>query len=627
MIGFSFAWYSYTSNGTKRQVITASNLLVELEEDEALVIENALPMYDEVGKIQQDYFSFRLINRSDYDVDYVLHLADITEEGKEKLNYEDVKYYLTKKDTEYYQKRLSERTDDIIDEGRIKGKETIPYTLRFWIRDGVIKNEEIAGKTLKFKLIIDATNDTRERYQITYDTGLEGVTIDSDIKIEGEDFTLPNTKLEKEEYIFLGWSTTPNSDKAEYAPGAVYRENAITHFYAVWVKATYIIHYDANTGSNPPADQTKKYGEEMQLTNAIPEKPGHSFKGWSTSPSGGVEYQAGDTITKDENLNLYAIWQVDTYTITYNANGGSGAPTSQTKTYDIDITLSTTVPTRTNYIFLGWSEDKNATTATYKAGATYKKEGNTTLYAIWKLNAYTVTYNYAYNGGTSATKTQQQVVVGNAIDLTPTAAKSGYTFIGWNTSATATTGLSSLKMGNSAVTLYAIYRKTITVTYRDGQGTTSSSVYAYNKATSASIKLATPRSYTDNCVGPQWSALGWSTGTTASSSINYSSGQTITISSNLKLYGQYKKDIHIAYSGNGGSCTRSQSSSYTVYHNGNGATTTANMHLDVDFTCSRSGKTWNRSMACEGSSLKIRDYIDYYVGERSCSLICEAEWQ
>lgn len=75
-----------------------------------------------------------------------------------------------------------------------------------------------------------------------------------------------------------------------------------------------------------------------------------------------------------------------TYTISYNANGGTGAPGNQTKTYGTNITLSSTVPTRDNYNFLGWATSSTATTATYQPGATFSTNANTTLYAVWTLS-------------------------------------------------------------------------------------------------------------------------------------------------------------------------------------------------------------------------------------------------
>ncbi len=79
------------------------------------------------------------------------------------------------------------------------------------------------------------------------------------------------------------------------------------------------------------------------------------------------------------------------YTITYNANGGSGAPDSQTKSYGYDITLSSTIPTRPEYDFLGWSTSSTATTATYTAGSKFSSNANTTLYAIWRLSYSNIT--------------------------------------------------------------------------------------------------------------------------------------------------------------------------------------------------------------------------------------------
>ena len=73
-----------------------------------------------------------------------------------------------------------------------------------------------------------------------------------------------------------------------------------------------------------------------------------------------------------------------TYTVSYNANGGTGAPASQTKTYGVDLTLSSTVPTRAAYAFKGWAKSSTGAVA-YQAGGTYKENAAVTLYAVWEL--------------------------------------------------------------------------------------------------------------------------------------------------------------------------------------------------------------------------------------------------
>lgn len=71
------------------------------------------------------------------------------------------------------------------------------------------------------------------------------------------------------------------------------------------------------------------------------------------------------------------------YTISYNANGGSSVPSAQTKDGGIDLTLSSTVPTRTGFAFTGWNTQADGNGTTYASGATFTGNANTTLYAQW----------------------------------------------------------------------------------------------------------------------------------------------------------------------------------------------------------------------------------------------------
>lgn len=79
------------------------------------------------------------------------------------------------------------------------------------------------------------------------------------------------------------------------------------------------------------------------------------------------------------------------FTVSYNANGGSGAPSAQDKRYDITLTLSSTVPTRTGYTFTGWNTAADGTGTAYAAGATYSANADVTLYAQW-TPTYTATF-------------------------------------------------------------------------------------------------------------------------------------------------------------------------------------------------------------------------------------------
>ena len=73
------------------------------------------------------------------------------------------------------------------------------------------------------------------------------------------------------------------------------------------------------------------------------------------------------------------------YIVSYDANGGSGAPTSQNKSHNVSLTLSRTQPTRTGHDFMGWATKKAATNPEYHPGGAYHGNGNITLCAVWKV--------------------------------------------------------------------------------------------------------------------------------------------------------------------------------------------------------------------------------------------------
>ena len=203
-----------------------------------------------------------------------------------------------------------------------------------------------------------------------------------------------------------------------------------------------------------------------------PIRNGYEFLGWSkssnaTSPTYGIVSSFYAPVNKTSTL--YAVWAAQTYTISYNANGGSGAPSSQTKTHGVTLTLSSTKPTRVGYEFLGWATSPTATSATYSAGGSYTNNGTATLYAVWKAKEYSVLYNG--NGGTHSITgsetwedTTNKFTFGKEynISLETLGDKDfkypGYNLLGWNTSGTATEPLTTLKIEkDEQPQLYAIW--------------------------------------------------------------------------------------------------------------------------------------------------------------------------
>ena len=130
-------------------------------------------------------------------------------------------------------------------------------------------------------------------------------------------------------------------------------------------------------------------------------KTGHTFSKWAAGSTSGTQYAAGATFTPTNtawtsasSYTMYAIWAANTYTVSFDANGGSGGQSANvTATYDNAMpSISTTAPTRTGYTFMGWYDNQTYTSGTQyytAAGAsarTWNKTANTTLYAGWKAN-------------------------------------------------------------------------------------------------------------------------------------------------------------------------------------------------------------------------------------------------
>lgn len=133
--------------------------------------------------------------------------------------------------------------------------------------------------------------------------------------------------------------------------------------------------------------------------------------------------------------------KLNTYTVSYNANGGSGAPSSQTKIQDVALTLSSSKPTRSGYTFLGWATSSSATSAKYSAGGSYTSNAGVTLYAVWKSNACTHSYSStatkAATCSTAGTRTYTCTKCGNSYTES-IAATGNHVYGSWSTTKAAT---------------------------------------------------------------------------------------------------------------------------------------------------------------------------------------------
>ena len=301
------------------------------------------------------------------------------------------------------------------------------------------------------------------------DTSVKGIPA-SQKKIANVNIKLSSDVPTRKGYTFLGWNTKADGKGTAYAAGAIYKNDqngGTVTLYAQWTPWKHVLHYNKNvptsstsqTVSNMPVDQTKTFGQLMTISNLVPTRKGYTFAGWYTQSNGtGTKYNPGSNYAADQNggtVNLYAKWTPWTYNIKYDQNVKSTSssktvtdmPAAQTKTQEIDVTLSSMTPKRNGYIFAGWSTLANGSVE-YKPGSRFTKDldsngASITLYAVWTPWKHTIHYNSniptnAPTGTTTVsnmpgdqTKTFDEKLMISSNKPT----RKGYNFAGWSTSA------------------------------------------------------------------------------------------------------------------------------------------------------------------------------------------------
>lgn len=311
---------------------------------------------------------------------------------------------------------------------------------------------------------------------------------------------------------------------------------------------------------------------EMPALSVIGSRTGYTLSGYSQNASATTaDLAPGDTLwwtatgNWSHTFTVYCVWRLNTYAVTYNANGGSGAPEPQTKTYGVNLTLSSTVPTRTNYTFLGWATSSTGEVI-YQPGGTYTANEPVTLYAIWSVAAGVLNTVTDTNIGSSGTATWTKISeahtyklvlsCSNAPNVTVDNIAAGTSSESFTIPATWYSALPNSTFATATAVLYSYNAGTLV-------GSTSKS---FTVSVAASIKptisafTATPHS--DNSTAEGWhvAVQGYSYITL---SVTASAGTGATVS-NITFSGHGISQSSTATTGNTAIVTSTGSQGYTV---------------------------------------------------------------
>lgn len=264
-----------------------------------------------------------------------------------------------------------------------------------------------------------------DRYVVTYTDGTANESVFAD-----EVHNIPLANKGTATPAFAGDYTRPGYTFAGWSPKIASTVTESVTYEAQWTPNTYTLTLDPNggtlNGSTGVYTKYVEYGERISLSSIKPVRTGYTFQGWANAaeeiviPNNGVSIYWKFT----EHQNLHAVWTANTYTVKFDANGGTVSPTSMKATYDAALG-ELPVPTRTGYTFLGWF-DKNGEEVTSET--IFRNTATITYTAKWEAKTYTVTFNP--DGGT-VDPTEKEVTFDTALGKLPTPTKTGYTFQGW----------------------------------------------------------------------------------------------------------------------------------------------------------------------------------------------------
>jgi len=193
-----------------------------------------------------------------------------------------------------------------------------------------------------------------------------------------------------------------------------------------------LLQYQLTTQETVPADNDTNWKTFVNGDSITEAKAGGTYYLYTK-----VTDRAGNRATSIQKSNSYTV----RYIVKFNANEGSGAPEDQIKANNTDLILSSTVPTRTGYTFVGWNTNKSATQAEYTAGGIYSANASAQLYAIWSINSYTATFDS--NGGTTANPATITKNYNAQLGTLPTSTKTNYLLDGWYSAKTGGTKIAT----------------------------------------------------------------------------------------------------------------------------------------------------------------------------------------
>lgn len=264
------------------------------------------------------------------------------------------------------------------------------------------------------------------------DFGMEKISI-SDSSGLPIAFSVSNASVEIScTHSFMEWCTVieagcTTSGEESYSCGCGYTTEKRTTAPTGHVEKEWVVALEATCDAPGVMEYTCLKCLDVSESREVPPH-GHSIKDVVIEPTKEKDGYTTHTCTVCGYSYTDTPTEALGYTVSYDANGGEGAPDTLRKKHSETVYLSSDIPHRTGYTFLGWSESKDSTVSLYPAGAAFDKNCDTVLYAVWSINSYKITY--VVDGAVYAVGSYNYQEM---IEAVAEPSKEGYLFSGWST--------------------------------------------------------------------------------------------------------------------------------------------------------------------------------------------------
>ena len=493
-------------------------------------------------------------------------------------------------------------------------------------------------------------------------SGINKATTSSATQYYGGNATLPNLTAISG-WTSLGYRDDTTAGTKEFSTGSqVYTGGK--DLYAVYNRTLTLSYTNGGGSGNAPSNttSTQYYNSannvstaSFTLANNTFTREGYSFSKWAAGKAGAA-WTWAPAYNASASTSTAAQWTANEYTVTLNKQSGSGGTNSVTATYGSAMP-SATMPTRTGYTFGGYyTSTEGGGTQYYKADGSSAKNwavaSNTTLYAKWTGNNYTVTLDRQNGSGGSSSAT---ATYGSAMPAITVPSRTGYTFGGYYTSTNGggtqyynSSGTSSRNWDIAeARTLYAKWTAneyTMTLDGNGGSGGTTSVKITYNTAASNYPAITVPSR-------TGYTFTGFYTAKTGGTQYYTAAGKgakTFDVSSNSTWYAQWSENkYNIAYDKNGGTSTPStqsdnlytanvtladsitrdkvEAATYTITYNANGHGTAPSNNTTKKYTTYSFNK-WNTKADGTGTAYAAKASVSKLSATNGATVTLYATW-